>query len=145
MTSWRDSASQLAQDDLDGLLGLVLPLAEEEIGKHGEFYPFGASISVEGDAVLTAADSGLGENPLSESVLALLYDGARANAGSARAVAFVADVLAHGAGAVRVELEHSEGVSLVVLRPYARSRFKKVLTFGPMSVAEAEPRVWTGH
>jgi hypothetical protein len=145
MTSWRDSASQVAQDDLDALLNLVLPLAEEEISTHGEFYPFGASISVGGDASLTAADSGLGDRPASESLLALLYDWASANAATTRAAAFVADVLAHGAGAVRVELEHSEGVSLVVLRPYTRSRFKKVLTFGELSVAEAQPRIWTGH
>ena len=142
MTSWRDSASQLAQEDLDGLLSLVLPLAEDEVRKHGEFYPFGASVSIGGDAALTAADLGLGERPASEGMLSLLYAGASANADTTRAVAFVADVLAHGAGAVRVELEHSEGVALVVLRPYARSRFKKLLTFGPMSVAEAEPRVW---
>lgn len=41
MTSWRDGSSALAQDDLDGLLNAVLPLAEDLLGKHFEFFPFG--------------------------------------------------------------------------------------------------------
>jgi hypothetical protein len=59
MTSWRDSASQSAQDDLDGLLNLVLPLAEDLLGKHAEFYPFGGTVSNDGEAALTGADPAL--------------------------------------------------------------------------------------
>ena len=143
MTSWRDHTSTLAQDDLDGLLALVLPFAEQTLSKYGEFYPFGASVSQDGEAALTAADPDDGEGPASEDVLALLYEGAQAEAGTTRAVAFVADVLAHGGYAVRVECEHSEGVSLVVLQRYTRSRFRKTLTFGQMIVAESQPRIWT--
>jgi hypothetical protein len=57
-------------------------------------------------------------------------------------VAFVADVPANGSDAIRVELEHQEGVALVVLLPYVRSRFKKSLTFGQMSVSQGQPQVW---
>lgn len=142
MTSWRDSASPTAQDDLDGLLSVVVPLAEDLLGKHAEFYPFGATVSNDGEASLTGADPALGEHPASDQVLAALYQGAHANASSARAAAFVADVRANGSDAVRVELEHREGVALVVLLPYKRSKFKKTVTFGQMSAASGEPKVW---
>ena len=143
MTSWRDSVSQEAQDDLDGLLNAVLPLAENLLGKSGEFFPFGGLVSIHGEAAMTAADPGLGEHPASQDVLANLYDGARANASDSRAAAFVADVRANGSDAVRVELEHQEGVALVVLLPYALSRFKKTVSFGQMSVSAAQPRIWS--
>ena len=142
MTSWRDSASQSAQDDLDSLLNAVLPLAENLLGKNGEFFPFGGSVSRQGQASLTPADPGLGEHPASDLVLAHLYDKARTNASNARAAAFVADVRANGSDAVRVELEHQEGATLVVLVPYTRSRFKKTVAFGPISVAHGQPRIW---
>ena len=108
MTSWRDSAPQSAQDDLDGLLNVVLPLAEDLLGKNGEFFPFGGSVSRQGEASLTAADPGVGEHPESDLVLARLYEGARKNASNSRAAAFVAEVRANGSDAVRVELEHQE-------------------------------------
>lgn len=121
------------------------PLAEDLLGKHGKFYPFGGSISSQGEASLTAADPGVGEHPASDEVLAGLHDGARANAATLRAVAFVADVRANGSDAVQVELEHQEGEALVVLLPYTRSRFRKALAFGQMSVSSGQPRIWAAH
>ena len=143
MTSWRDQASTSAQDDLDGLLSAVLPLAEQQLAQHGEFFPFGASVSADGGASLLAADPGLGDLPASDAVLAALYAEARGAAATTRAAAFVADVRAERSDAVRTELEHQEGISLVVLLPYTRSRFKKAVAFGPMSVSQGVSRVWT--
>ena len=142
VTSWRDTSSGLAQDDLDALLNALLPFAEDQLARNGAFYPFAGSMSLDGEATLVAADPGLGEHPASDQVLATLYDGARANANVSRAFAFVADVRANGSDAVRLELEHREGTALVLLLPYTRSRFKKALTFGQMSVSTGAPRVW---
>lgn len=96
MSSWRDEASQSAQDDLDGLLNAVLPLAENLLRKNGDFFPVGGSVSRQGEASLTAATPEVGEHPASDLVLAHRYDGARRNVSDARAVAFVADVRANG-------------------------------------------------
>ena len=125
MTSWRATASASAQEDLDGLLNLVLPLAQELLGKNGRFYPFGASVSTDGEASLTEADAGLGEHPQPDRVLAGVYDGARAAAAENRAAAFVSDVLIEGSDAVQVELEHRDGIAIVVLVPYKPATLKQ--------------------
>ena len=122
MTSWRDTASASAQDDLDRLLNLVLPLAQELLGKNGQFYPFGAAVSTGGEASLTASGAALGEHPQPDQLLAAVYDGARTTAGENRAAAFVSDVLIEGSDAVQVELEHRDGIALVVLVPYVPQR-----------------------
>ena len=142
MTSWRESASQQAQDDLDGLLNAVLPFAEQTLAKYGEMYPFGAAVTADGDFKMLAAVPASGDHPASQDVLNDLYDGARQFQNEHRAVAFAADVKANGSDAVRVELEHSEGATLVLLVPYVRSRFKKNVRLGEMSVGEGERRIW---
>lgn len=142
MNSWRDVASVSAQGDLDGLLNVVLPVAEDLLSSNGEFYPFGALVSDQGETTLTGSAPEPQVDPGSDEVLAVLYKGARADAGKSRAAAFVADVRTEGSDAVRVELEHQEGVALVVLLPYTRSRFRKALQFGQMSLSPAEPRIW---
>ncbi|WP_243057179.1 hypothetical protein [Nocardioides sp. SR21] len=140
MTSWRDTASASAQEDLDGLLNVVLPLAQELLGKNGQFYPFGASVSADGEAAVTASDPSLGANP--EQVLAGVYDGARATAAENRAAAFVTDVLVNGSDAVQVELEHRDGIALVVVVPYTPGTYKRFPKFGELRVAQGEPKVW---
>lgn len=84
MASWRNSASQLAQDDLDELLNAVLPFAIETVGSRGELYPFGATIAKDGLIALSAAEPGVGERPTSKDVLALLRDGVTADKDSLR-------------------------------------------------------------
>ena len=143
MPSWRDTTSESAQDDLDNLLRIVMPLAEQTLASHGEMYPFGARISNDGEVGILGAETGLGDNPPSQQVLVGLYAGAHQESESLRAVAFVADVNANGGDAVRVELEHREGTALTVLVPYTRSRFTKKLTTGQMSVSLGQSRVFT--
>ena len=119
-----------------------MPFAEQSLRDHGEFFPYGAVVATNGQSRLVAADPALGERPDSNSVLAMLYEGARHEASGIRAAAFVAEVRANGGDAVRVELEHSEGQAIVVLMPYSRSRFKRTVKFGQPSGGSGEPRVW---
>lgn len=144
MVSWRDSAAEQAQADLDGLLATVLPFAEQQLTLHGDFFPFGAAVSAAGETSMVAIDGDFGEEPQSQEILDGLYEIAQAQAGAQRAVAFVADTLTRASYAVRVELEHADGTALMLLLPYRKSLFRRRITLGRhMSVAAVAPRVWT--
>jgi len=58
VTSWRDSASQQAQDDLDAPLDATIPFAQQMLEKRGEFFPYGAGISLEEATRMFAGDLG---------------------------------------------------------------------------------------
>ena len=77
MTSWRDSATQQSQDDLDGLLAVTLPFAQQLLAKYGEMYPFGAAVTIDGQTRLVGDDAGLGERPASAEVRTSLLDALR--------------------------------------------------------------------
>jgi len=144
VTSWRDDTSASAQDDLDSILNTGLEAAINQLTRHGEFFPFGVTVAGDGEDQLVAAEPGLGEQPPSLEVLRMLVEGARATRTENRAVAFVSDVkLSDGSDAIRVEMEHREGVALAVVAPYRRRRFGRLVNLGSLSASAAEPRVWT--
>jgi len=64
VTSWRETTSQQAQEDLDALLELTLPFAQQQLAEHGEFFPFAAAVGADGAPRLIAADPGLGVLPI---------------------------------------------------------------------------------
>ena len=143
MTSWRDSASSQSQADLDGLLSEVLPFAQQQLERRGDFFPYGATVSIEGDIRMTAADPGLGEWPGSQAVLDALYAGVRAARTTARAAAFVADVKLDGRDAIRVELEHAEGGAMTVFMPYSRGRLRKSISYEQLQAGGSESHIWS--
>jgi hypothetical protein len=142
MTSWRDTASPQAQADLGKLLSTVVPLAEQYLARHGEFFSFGAGVSADGQVALLGGDPGLGERPESQAVLDLLYEAARDPAPGYRAVAFAADVRADEADAIRIELEHREGTVLAILIPYERNARHETIIFGRMRASAEQARIW---
>jgi hypothetical protein len=143
VTSWRDSASQQAQDALDELFSAAIETAQGLLGKNGEFFPFGVEVRDDNDVALFGADPGLGEHPPSTEVLRALAAGARSERDKLQAVALACDVtLATGSDAVRVELEHREGVVLEIIVPYRRRRLGRRVTLGQMAVSEGHPQIW---
>ena len=142
--SWRDQISQAGQDDLDGLLETVLPLGRKMLAEQGEFFPYGATVSLDGEVKLVAPYDGT-EHLRSADLLSLMHDSARAGAETIRAAAFVFDVRLPGAtpgDAIRVELEHREGIALAVMLPYRVADGD--VEYGKLSAGSAEKRVW-GH
>lgn len=142
MTSWRDGASQQAQDDLDGLVGVALPFAEQMLDEHGEFFPYAVALDESGDARMVAADPGGGEQPASLDVLATLIGGLRAERDGLRAVALVSDVRLSDSDAVRVELEHREGQAMAVFLPYKKKRMRRGVEYSDMTAGPGVPQVW---
>jgi hypothetical protein len=141
--SWRDTASQRAQDDLDRLLNEALPFAQQMLDKSGEFYPYGAAIGADGQVAMFGADPGQGEHPKSSDVIAMLVGGLRAKRADLRAAAVVADVRAGESDAIRVQVEHREGPVLTVLLPYKKKRLGRGIEYGQMRASAAEAQVWT--
>jgi hypothetical protein len=143
VTSWRDAASQQAQDDLDGLLIAALPFAQQMLERHGEFFPYGMALGASGDTRMVAAQHGQGKRPPSTEVIALLVEGLRRERDTMRAVAFVADVRSIESDAVRVVMEHQEGPAMAVLLPYKKKRLRKGVEFGSLIAVAATPVIWT--
>ncbi len=142
VTSWRDTASQQAQDDLDGLLNAALPFAQEMLEKHGDFLPYGVSLSLEGEGSMVTGYEG-DERPISSEVLSLLIDGLRQQRDRLRAAALVSDVRAGGSDAIRVELEHSEGPTMAVLLPYQKKRLRRGVEYGSLQASASTGHIWT--
>ncbi len=141
MVSWRDDASQEAQDDADTLLSTTLEVAGQRLLTQGGFYPFGAAFTVEGALVLLDGDPELGDQPSTEDVLRSLHVGTEERADEYRSIALAADVADGDQTGVRVEIEHRDGTALVVLVPYTVSP-DSGLAYGEMEGAVNARRVW---
>lgn len=146
MTSWRDTASQQAQDDLDELLGSALGFAQQQLDTHGEFYPYAVVFDSDGQQRMVAADTGSGR-PDSSEVITSLIAGIAEERDQLRGVAIVADVRVPeiGSDAVRVTLEHSEYVALTVLLPYRTRRFGRGVVYGDLQASAAPPFIWSAR
>ena len=141
MASWRDAASQQAQDDLDGLLNAALPFAQQMLGEHGEFFP-AVAVDMHSDTRMIMGDPDLRERPPSAEVLSTILQELQRSRQEFRAVARVADVRVADSDAVRVELEHSEWPSMAVLLPYKKRRLRGGIEYGSLAATVAVPAVW---
>ena len=83
----------MAHPELDQLLKVALEFAQKMLKQHGEFYPFGASMGLDGKISMDGAATGQ-ERPASQELLDLLSDSysRRATAGELRTAAICADV-----------------------------------------------------
>lgn len=145
MTTWRDAASDEAQDDLDALLGSALELAKRQLDKRREIYPYALVIDTAGTQRMLAADTGA-ERPESSDLITTLLGAVVEQRAQLRAAAIVADVLLPetGSDALRVSLEHSEGVALTVLLPYQSRSLRKDVHYGALQAGAAAPFIWPG-
>jgi hypothetical protein len=138
MPSWRDSASQYAQDDLDSLLNSSLPLARQMLEKHGEFFPFGAAISLNGETRMVVGDPGQGERPESDDVIATVLEGFTRRRDDLRAVA-----RRISGDTPRPDLVHQDvAVAASLLTDRLVLRWWTPDDLGALSVIFAKPEVW---
>ena len=142
MAFWRDTASQQAQDDLDGLLGPALGFAQQQLDKYGEFYPYAAVADRAGQQRMVAGDAD-NEHPQSGDLITALVNTLSAQREDLRATAIVADVRAAEVGdAIRVTLEHVEQTALTVLLPYQSRRLGRGMDYGTLRVSTADALIW---
>jgi len=113
-----------AKDEIEELLNFLLPVAEEELSKAGEFYPYAAMVAADGE--LKAVSAAAGEEPEVADLLVALHEELRVQAadGSIRASGIAADVTltdpdsGETTDAVQLELDHAEGDPVDIYVPY---------------------------
>jgi hypothetical protein len=144
MTSWREETPQIVQDDLDGLAAVALDSARQLLDKNGEFFPFGVTLTADGEQRLVAGDPALGDHPESQAVLETLYAGVLGERDDLRAAAFVADVLTGGSDAISVQVEHRDGgPAMQIVQQF--SKHGSGIEYGATSASGGDRRIWTSH
>jgi hypothetical protein len=115
--------------ELETFLDPLLGFAHDMLRKEGEFYPFGATITSDGQMELTGAHPG-DEHPRSKEVIDLMVSWMRsqAEAGKIRAAAICYDVRFRPddgdlTDAIAVVLEHRAGDRALMVQPYSKGRF----------------------
>ena len=142
MTTWRDTTSEHVQSDLDRLLNTVLPFADEMLRRHGEFYPYGAAITRDGEEQVFAADPGEAEDPNPSEVLTSLVQGMSEEVNDLRAAALVSDVTSGRTDAVMVHLEHADSMAITVVLPYRLNGQDDEVDYDEMAATPAEALIW---
>ena len=66
----------MAHADLDELVNVLLPFAQDMLAKHGEFYPFGVSMNTDGQIAMVAGHDGDGHSE-SKGLIDLMIKGLR--------------------------------------------------------------------
>jgi hypothetical protein len=136
------------REEMDALLDTLLTFAQDMLQKHGEFYPFAASIDSAGALQFVAADVG-DEHPRSSELLEVLYDGLRrqAESGEIRASGVCADVRVAPPGtddpadAIAASLEHADAEPANVFLPYAKRKLRGI-QFGELFATTGERKVF---
>lgn len=139
VTNWRDTTAEHVQSDLDRLLNRVLPFADEMLVRHGEFQPYGAAITLDGEEQVFAADPGETDDPTPAEVLTSLVGGISGEAAGLRAAALVSDVTNNRGDAIMVHLEHADELAIAVLLPYARA---EEVEYGDLVATPSEALIW---
>jgi len=119
--------------DCEALMNDMINFGQKMLREHGEFYPYAASMKLDGSIVSISADTGE-ELPKGEEVMKVLASGLRESAAAKtiKASAIFFNITLHkptAAGetdAIQVSLEHRDGWSGEVYFPYKLSKGNKL-------------------
>jgi hypothetical protein len=134
-------------EEIQELLNFLLPHAEAELNRAGEFYPYAAAMAADGE--LTPVPAGAGDEPPDVgAVLFELHASLRAQAaeGSIRASGIAADVTltdpdsGETTDAVQVELDHAEADAVDIYVPYETAG--EGIKFGQLVAAQGREPVF---
>jgi hypothetical protein len=138
------------RQDLDTLLDFLLKFAQQTLERYGEFYPFGAVLTNDGDVVGQAGQLVETDRPPSQAIIDLITAGMKAQAddGAIRASGLCYDVKWRMpddtiTDAIFVALEHRSGRTVAVAQPYSKGRFRG-FRYGDLMAQAGEPQVFTG-
>jgi hypothetical protein len=134
-----------AKKQSEQLMNAVLPFAEQMLRNHGEFFPFGGTMSKGGVIENHGAWTG-SEHPPSLEVIEALHNayvsGAKKGAYIATALVYDVRVIPPGQNektdAIAVDISHRDGISQTVIYPY-RLKDKQLLVGEPYAVGNQHP------
>ena len=138
----------MGREDLDNLLSACIPFAQQMLGRHGSFLPFGCTTKGSGEISFAASyddKPGIGAQEIAD----LLLEGFRAGAASGeyKAIALCVDVRVDspdGSGktdTIRVTLEETGGEAVNVFMPY-RKRVLRDIAYGELVASAADRKVF---
>lgn len=126
-----------AQTEAEELVNVVLPHAEGMLSAHGEFFPFGGAMTLDGEIAQLAVGEEHRDAPLElivDELKSQLRSGAQSNAFRATALVFPIHAQLPGQDqeteAVAIALDHQANFSVVLIIPY-------VLAEGSVQFGEA--------
>jgi hypothetical protein len=134
--------------DLDALFNDLLPLAERMLSEHGEFYPFGGSITPDGRHISVGAKSS-SDRPKSHESIDIMTNAFRSQAseGKIRAAGICFDVRIVPPGqvdktnAIQLALEREGGDAVDVFVPYAQLPDGE-FSYGELFASERAPTMF---
>lgn len=146
MGSWREDASQRAQNDLDLLVGEALEMGERTLLEKGTVLPFYLGIGEEGQVTVGSLDDRITAPEMAKKLVILL----RKSRSRFRACAIVTDQslvdqspIGGNTDAIWVDLCHSEGPALSCYLPYRSANDTPVL--GDLGAQQATNLIWSEH
>jgi hypothetical protein len=139
-----------AQREAEELVSAVLPQAEGMLLAHGEFFPFGGAVTLDGEITQLAVDEEHRDSSMEDVIEALkgkLCSGADSNTFRATALVFPIQAQLPGADdeteAVAIALDHQANYSVVLIIPYVLS--DGAVEFGEAVAQQGEDAVFQGQ
>lgn len=139
-----------AQEEAEELVNAVLPHAEGMLIAHGEFFPFGGALTLEGEFAELSVDEEFRDSSVEDIVEKLksgLRDGVDSQKFRATALVFPIEVeLSDDAGetqAVAIALDHQANFSVVLIIPYELS--EGAVQFGDAIAQEGAHEIFQGR
>ncbi|MEV7661298.1 hypothetical protein [Paenarthrobacter sp. NPDC089316] len=147
---WHEGLSEQAIQDVFQLVGAAVPFAQDQLSRHGALAPYGISTDLEGEVGHHMAYQEPNEDHEMDSAesVQLMTEGFRQNKDSLRGTCILADVrvqVEEGevVDAVRLHIEHAEGLSMHILKPYELDGQSGTVAFGESAVVPAQAQVWS--
>jgi hypothetical protein len=143
MAGWRDSVTEQAQADLDGLVDAAVGFALERIASAGEFLPFVLAVSNEGERQALQPNYPRGQDVQIGDQLAAQWRAVIDLKESLRAAAVALNVTLPESNrdGIEISTEHREGVAIGLVFPYTRGADGDPELDSPSAHSE-ERRIW---
>lgn len=144
MAGWRDTVSEAAQLDLDGLTSTAVEFALQQLNAHGQFVPFTLAVSSAGARQVLQPNYATDTEPTAAQQLVAQWSAIEDVKATLRAVAVAVDVTVpeKNESAIQLVVEHREGIAIGLLFPYSRTAGGDYDAGAPSAYPE-ERRIWS--